>query len=62
MNSKSIRSLEFDKIRMRLATHTSFSASEELARELTPLTDPAEIKARQQMYVPIPVPRGSAPC
>ena len=45
MNSKFLRSLEFDKIRARLAGHCSFGASEELARDLAPSTDPAEIKS-----------------
>ncbi len=48
MNSKYFRPLEFDKIRARLADHTSFAASEELAQNLSPSTDPAEIKTWQQ--------------
>lgn len=48
MNPKYIRSLEFDKIRARLGTHTSFAASAELASQLLPSSDSQEIQARQQ--------------
>lgn len=48
MNPQSLASLEFDKVKVRLAAHAAFSASEELARELTPSTDVNEIKAWQQ--------------
>jgi DNA mismatch repair protein MutS2 len=48
MNPKHLRSLELDAIRARLAAHSSFGASQELARELAPSTDPGEIKSRQQ--------------
>ncbi len=47
MNDKYSRTLEFDKILNRLAAHAAFSASEELARALSPRTDAAEISARQ---------------
>ena len=36
MNPKYLHTLEFDKIRARLAAHSAFSASEELARDLMP--------------------------
>lgn len=48
MNSKYYRSLELDKIRARLAAHTSFGASEELARGLGPLDDPVEVRSKQR--------------
>ncbi|MDE3091232.1 MAG: endonuclease MutS2, partial [Chloroflexota bacterium] len=47
MNSKYFRTLEFDKIRARLAAHAAFSASEQLALALEPSTDPEEITRRQ---------------
>ncbi|MBI5030551.1 MAG: endonuclease MutS2 [Chloroflexi bacterium] len=47
MNPKYLHTLEFDKILARLAAHTEFSASEALARELTPSIDPEEITRRQ---------------
>ncbi|HEX7586763.1 MAG TPA: endonuclease MutS2, partial [Anaerolineae bacterium] len=46
MKSRYLRTLEFDKILARLATHASFTASEELARQLEPATDPEEIARR----------------
>ena len=39
MNPKSIRALEFDKIRRQLADHTTFSASHRLALQLEAVTD-----------------------
>ncbi|MGB8647142.1 MAG: endonuclease MutS2 [Anaerolineae bacterium] len=45
MNPKYFRPLEFDKVRTRLAAHTSFGASEELAHQLAPTTDAAECKS-----------------
>jgi DNA mismatch repair protein MutS2 len=48
MDPKYFRPLEFDKIRARLASHASFGASEELALDLVPSTDSAEIKTWQQ--------------
>ncbi|MFQ5596271.1 MAG: endonuclease MutS2, partial [Anaerolineae bacterium] len=39
MNPKSIRALEFDKIRRQLADHTTFSAGHRLALHLEPVTD-----------------------
>ncbi len=46
MNDKYLHTLEFDKILNRLAAHAAFSASEELARSLTPSTNAEEIAAR----------------
>lgn len=43
MNLKYLHTLEFDKILARLATHAEFSASQELARALTPSTDADKI-------------------
>lgn len=48
MNQDSFRPLEFDQVRTRLAAHASFSASESLARALTPSTDAGEVKTLQQ--------------
>lgn len=39
MDTKSLHTLEFDKIRRILAGYTSFSAGEELAQQLKPTTD-----------------------
>lgn len=47
MNAKYLRTLEFDKICARVAAHTAFSASAELARALAPLRDPDDIARRQ---------------
>src|SRR5574340_338423 len=47
MNDKYFRTLEFDKILNRVAAHAAFSASEELARSLTPASERGEIAARQ---------------
>jgi len=47
MNPRYLRLLELDKTLARLAAHTAFSASEELARNLTPAIDAAEIAQRQ---------------
>ncbi len=43
MNPKYLHTLELDKILARLASHTAFAASEQLARALTPSVDAAEI-------------------
>jgi DNA mismatch repair protein MutS2 len=48
MNDKTIRVLELDKIRERLAAHTTFSASAELARELFPTGDLEEARTWQR--------------
>jgi DNA mismatch repair protein MutS2 len=47
MIPKSLRVLEFAKILERLASHTAFSASQQLARALVPSTDLAVITQRQ---------------
>jgi DNA mismatch repair protein MutS2 len=46
MNLKSIRALEFDKIRRQLADHTTFSAGHRLALQLEPATDFDEVAKR----------------
>jgi DNA mismatch repair protein MutS2 len=43
MNPRYLHALELDKILARLAAHAEFSASEQLARELTPSINPDEI-------------------
>ncbi|MCS7072381.1 MAG: hypothetical protein NZM00_12820, partial [Anaerolinea sp.] len=48
MNDKTIRVLELDKIRERLAAHTTFSAAAELARELFPTGDLEEARTWQR--------------
>lgn len=45
MNDKSLHLLELPKILEQLTKHTTFSASAELARELTPSTDLQEVQA-----------------
>lgn len=47
MDQKSLRTLEFDKVRAILAGYTSFSAGEELARRLRPTTDLFEARQWQ---------------
>ncbi|HST04864.1 MAG TPA: endonuclease MutS2 [Chloroflexia bacterium] len=42
LNDKSLHTLEFPKVRERLASHTSFSASHELAMQLLPSSDIAQ--------------------
>ncbi|RME47795.1 MAG: endonuclease MutS2 [Chloroflexi bacterium] len=46
MNPKSVRALEFDKIRRQLADHTTFSAGHRLALHLEPATDFDEVVKR----------------
>ena len=46
ISAQSLDTLEFPKIRDRLARHTAFSASRELALALLPSTDPYEIRRR----------------
>lgn len=46
MTPKSVRTLEFDKIRRRLADHTSFSASHRLALQLEPSLEFGEVVRR----------------
>ncbi len=48
MHNDSLRPLEFNAVRAQLAAHTSFSASEQLARELEPTDDAAVVKTLQQ--------------
>ena len=40
VNEKTLNTLEFPKVRERLASHTSFSAGRALALELAPMADP----------------------
>ncbi len=47
MDEKSLHILEFDKVLEQLAAHTSFSAGEALARELSPTSD-ADVARRRQ--------------
>ncbi len=47
MNPKYLHTLEFDKILARVAAHADFAASAELARALTPSTNPADIERAQ---------------
>src|SRR5262245_31443632 len=46
VNAKTLAVLEFDKIRRRLADHTSFSGGRRLALDLVPVTDPSEVSER----------------
>ncbi len=46
MNERTLRVLEYYKILDKLANHTSFSAGRELAMELRPATDRAEVQQR----------------
>jgi len=48
LSLKSLETLEFNKIRERLATFAAFSASRELALALLPSPNPDEVAARQQ--------------
>ncbi|MEM6283570.1 MAG: endonuclease MutS2 [Chloroflexota bacterium] len=48
ISEKTLRTLEFEKILERLASHTSFSASKKLAHDLFPTTDYDEAKAWQE--------------
>ncbi len=48
VDAHALKTLEFDKIRERLARHTSFSAGRELALALEPSTDYAEVVWRQR--------------
>jgi DNA mismatch repair protein MutS2 len=47
LDKKSLDILEWPKVLERLETYAAFSASKELARELHPSTDPADIRRRQ---------------
>lgn len=48
MDPKYLRTLELPKILQQLAAHTSFSASHELALNLSPATDLDEVRRRQE--------------
>ncbi len=48
MDEKSLLTLEFDKVRQRVAAYTSFSAGEELALSLVPTTDRQQAERWQQ--------------
>lgn len=48
MSLDAIRPLEFSRVRANLARYTAFSASETLALELEPSTDPATVRVWQQ--------------
>src|SRR5262245_14729899 len=49
ISQQTLDTLEFPKIRERLARHTAFSASRELALALTPSTDAFEIRRRLRL-------------
>ncbi len=49
MNERTIKVLEFSKVLERLAAHTSFSAGRELALNLTPSLEVAEVQMRQDI-------------
>jgi DNA mismatch repair protein MutS2 len=46
MNEKTLRVLEYPKVLEKLASYTSFNAGRELAQNLTPSNDLAEVQAR----------------
>ncbi|MDQ5823166.1 MAG: Smr/MutS family protein [Chloroflexota bacterium] len=49
MNDKSLHTLEFHKVRERLASYTSFSAGKTAALELVPLTDITQVRRNQRI-------------
>jgi DNA mismatch repair protein MutS2 len=49
VDAKHLATLEFPKVLARLATYASFSAGEEKARSLTPVTSPQEIHQRLEI-------------
>ena len=49
MDEHSLRVLEFEKVLVRLAEHTSFSAGRELALNLRPATNRDEVVRRQRL-------------
>jgi DNA mismatch repair protein MutS2 len=49
LNEKTLNTLEFPKVRERLASYTSFSASRALALELPPVSDIAQIRRAQRI-------------
>jgi DNA mismatch repair protein MutS2 len=49
LNDKSLHTLEFHKVRERLASYTSFSAGKTAALELVPLTDITQVRRNQRI-------------
>lgn len=49
MNEKAINTLEFPKVREKLAAYASFSAGKDLARQLMPLTDITQVRRSQKI-------------
>ncbi len=49
MDAKTLNTLEFNKVRERLATYTSFGAGREAANALLPLTDIAQVRRNQRI-------------
>jgi DNA mismatch repair protein MutS2 len=49
LNQKTLNTLEFPKVRERLASHTSFSLGKTRALELAPLTDIAQVRRQQRI-------------
>ncbi|HEX8218183.1 MAG TPA: Smr/MutS family protein [Chloroflexia bacterium] len=49
MNDKSLHTLEFHKVRERLASYASFSAGKAVALELVPLTDITQVRRNQRI-------------
>lgn len=49
MNEKAIRTLEFPKVRERLAAYTSFSAGRDVALQLMPLDDITQVRRSQRI-------------
>jgi DNA mismatch repair protein MutS2 len=49
LNDKSLHTLEFHKVRERLASYTSFSAGKTVALELVPLTDITQVGRNQRI-------------
>lgn len=49
INTQAVETLEFPKIREQLARHASFSASRELALDLLPSNDPADVLDRLRL-------------
>ncbi|HVF99816.1 MAG TPA: endonuclease MutS2, partial [Chloroflexia bacterium] len=49
MNDKSLHTLEFHKVRERLASYASFSAGKTVALELVPLTDITQVRRNQRI-------------
>lgn len=49
MDQRSLRVLEWDKIKHQVAQFASFSLGKQLALELQPSSVPDEVKARQEL-------------